>query len=165
MRRVVPPSVWKNWAHFVAFGFGAGTISVAPGICGALVGVVIYYLIRWLPVSIYLVLVFAAFVLGVWVCEVTLKALKRNHVDGIVFDKIVGYLVAMIGLPLTWKWALLGLVLFLIFDIWKPWPISKIHKETMGGLALMLDDVIAGFYALIILQIFSWLMGVALPGS
>ncbi|HSG92170.1 MAG TPA: phosphatidylglycerophosphatase A, partial [Methylotenera sp.] len=60
--------------------------------------------------------------------------------------------------PSGWQWLVLGFVLFRIFDIWKPWPVSLADQKLHGGLGIMLDDVIAGVYALIILQIIALLV-------
>jgi len=60
--------------------------------------------------------------------------------------------------PPDWRFVLLGFVLFRLFDIWKPWPISWLDRKVSGGLGIMLDDVLAGIYALIILQIIVYLL-------
>jgi len=64
----------------------------------------------------------------------------------------------MILVPSGWQWVLAGFVLFRLFDIWKPWPVNWIDKRVSGGFGIMLDDVIAGIYALLILQIIAYLL-------
>ena len=71
---------------------------------------------------------------------------------GIVWDEIVGYLVTMIAAPPGWGWVAMGFILFRIFDIFKPWPISYLDKHVSGGMGIMIDDVFAGIYALLVLQ-------------
>ena len=67
-------------------------------------------------------------------------------------DEIVGYLITMIAAPTGWQWVVAGFVLFRIFDILKPWPIGWVDRRVHGGLGIMLDDVLAGIYAALVLQ-------------
>ena len=62
----------------------------------------------------------------------------------------------MIAAPAGWKWIIIGFLLFRLFDIWKPWPINIADKKLEGGLGIMLDDIIAGIYALIVLQLIAY---------
>ena len=78
---------------------------------------------------------------------------------GIVWDEIVGYWVTMIAAPTGWLWVLVGFVLFRLFDIFKPWPIAKADKTVSGGFGIMLDDLLAGIYASIGLQIIVYIQG------
>ena len=72
---------------------------------------------------------------------------------GIVWDEIAGYLVTMFLAPSGWQWIVAGFVLFRIFDIIKPPPIGWIDKKVQGGFGIMIDDVVAGIFALVILQL------------
>jgi phosphatidylglycerophosphatase A len=78
--------------------------------------------------------------------------------SSIVWDEIVGYLVTMIMSPTGWYWMVLGFILFRLFDICKPWPVSWADKRVAGGLGIMLDDLIAAIYALLLLQITAYLL-------
>jgi phosphatidylglycerophosphatase A len=71
---------------------------------------------------------------------------------GIVWDEFVGFWITMLAAPAGWLWLLLGFVLFRLFDIWKPWPIRVLDEKVESGLGIMLDDVLAGVYALLVLQ-------------
>ncbi|PIQ43549.1 MAG: phosphatidylglycerophosphatase A [Gammaproteobacteria bacterium CG11_big_fil_rev_8_21_14_0_20_46_22] len=155
-----PPSIWKNWVHFVAFGFGVGTWPM-PRTWACVVGTVLFLIFSHLPLTLYALLLLILFVLGVWVCEVTSSDLRKYSLDGIVFDQVVGVMVALYALPLTWKWVLLGFVVYRLFSIWKPWPTCWVKTNVMGGLGMMMDDVVAGLYTLIGLQLLLWLMGMA----
>jgi len=141
----------RNPIHLLAFGFGSGCLPHAPGTFGTLVGVGFYLLLRPLPLPPYLLLLGLAFLLGVWVCGRTSRDLGVHDHSGIVWDEIVGYLVTMALAPPGWVWVLLGFVLFRLFDILKPWPISTIDRRLGGGLGIMLDDVLAGLYGLLVL--------------
>jgi phosphatidylglycerophosphatase A len=70
---------------------------------------------------------------------------------GIVWDEIAGFTITMLGAPITWPWLLVGFALFRFFDILKPWPIREADHSLKGGLGIMLDDVIAGVFAGVIL--------------
>ena len=73
--------------------------------------------------------------------------------SGIVWDEFAGYFITMIAAPAGWVWILVGFALFRLFDIWKPWPISILDKQVDGGFGIMIDDIVAGFFALICLQL------------
>lgn len=138
--------------HFFALGMGAGLSPKAPGTLGTLVAVPLYLLLQGLPLWSYLPLVLAAFLLGVWLCEVTARNLGVHDHPGIVWDEFVGYWLTMAAAPQGWQWVLLGFVLFRLFDIVKPWPIRQADRHLGGGFGIMFDDVLAGIYAWLVLQ-------------
>lgn len=125
---------------------------------GTLIGVVLFILLPVLDWKIYLGIVALAFIVGVFLCDYTAKVLNVHDHPGIVWDEIVGYFITMFMVPKSWLWILIGFVLFRIFDILKPWPISLADKKVHGGFGIMLDDVIAGVFALIIIQITLYLL-------
>ena len=85
---------------------------------------------------------------------------RRRFLDpGIVWDELVGYWITMIAVPAEWLWILVGFVLFRVFDIWKPWPVRIADKTLKGGFGIMIDDVLAGVYALICLHLLVWVGG------
>ena len=77
---------------------------------------------------------------------------------GIVWDEFAGYFITMIAAPAGWQWIVVGFVLFRIFDILKPWPIKWADTKVEGGLGIMLDDILAGFISLVILQVLARLV-------
>lgn len=143
----------RNPVHVLAFGFGAGLSPLAPGTAGTLLGVFIYLSMAPLPLPYYIAVCGLLFVAGVWICARTSRDLGVHDHSGIVFDEIVGFLVAMIALPPDWLWLLAGFVLFRLFDIIKPWPIGWFDRRVPGGLGIMLDDLLAGLAALALLQL------------
>jgi phosphatidylglycerophosphatase A len=144
--------VLRKFAHFLAFGFGAGKAPVAPGTFGTLVGIAAYLLLQPLSALSYAVTVLALFALGVWLCQVTEQDLKVHDHPGIVWDEIVGYLITMFMAPAGWVWIAVGFLLFRLFDIWKPFPIRQLERRIQGGFGNMLDDALAGLYSLAALQ-------------
>jgi phosphatidylglycerophosphatase A len=144
---------WNNhWVHFLAFGLGSGAAHKAPGTFGTLAAIPLYLLLAQLPLYGYLVAVVLSFIFGVYLCGQASKDMGVHDHGGIVWDEFVGFWITMIALPLHWAWILAGFVLFRLFDIAKPWPISWLDKRVHGGLGIMIDDVLAGIFALAILQ-------------
>lgn len=146
-----PRSVFTNPIHFTAFGFGAGAVPFAPGTWGTLMAIPFYYLMQDLNLMVYALITLAVIVLGTYVSHVTEKDLGVPDHSGIVIDEIAGYLVTMFAAPKGWLWILLGFILFRIFDIWKPFPIRYLDQHVPGGAGIMLDDIIAGIYAWLVL--------------
>ena len=151
-RASTPPSVWRNPIHFAAFGFGAGAIKVAPGTFGTLAAIPLYIVLQDLPLLMYISITAMLFLLGVWLCQVTTRDLGVHDHSGIVWDEIVGYLITMAAAPAGWMWMVLGFALFRLFDIWKPWPINLLDRHVKGGFGVMIDDVMAGVYAWLVMQ-------------
>ena len=145
---------------WLATGFGAGLSPLAPGTVGSLVGVLFYMAMAGLPLLAYLSVVLVLAVVGVWVCGRAGKILGITDHPGIVWDEIVGVLITMTATPRGWQGMVLGFALFRLFDIFKPWPVASIDRRVGGGLGVMLDDVMAGLYALACLQILRHTFGI-----
>ena len=148
----------KRPVCFIGLGFGSGLAPIAPGTFGTLAAIPIYLLMQNLSLVTYLILTLVGFTLGVWICEQSAEWLGREDPGAVVWDEIVGYLITMIAAPTGWLWILTGFVLFRFFDIVKPWPISIADKEIHGGLGIMVDDVIAGIFACILIQFAYYLL-------
>ncbi len=153
---VAVATVFGNPIHFLAFGFGSGLAPVAPGTFGTLVGIPFFLFMVSLPLWAYLLLTLAFFLFGVWICDRSSKLLGVHDHGGIVWDEIVGYLVTMIAAPQGWEWIVIGFILFRIFDIFKPWPIAYLDRHVSGGFGIMIDDILAGVYAMFILQLLNY---------
>jgi phosphatidylglycerophosphatase A len=147
-----PASVFRNPVHFLAFGLGSGAAPVAPGTFGTLAAVPLYLLLTQLPLPLYLLAVVLAFGLGIWLCERTSRDLGVHDHGGIVWDEFVGFWLTMVAAPEGWQWLLAGFLLFRLFDILKPFPISYLDRHIHGGLGIMLDDAVAGSFAWFVLQ-------------
>jgi len=131
----------------LAFGFGSGLSPKAPGTMGTLAAIPLWWLLAQLPLSTYLVVVLIAAVAGILICGRAADRLGVHDHGGIVWDEFVGFWIAMAALPVTWQSLILGFVLFRLFDILKPWPISWLDRRVSGGFGIMIDDVIAGIAA------------------
>ena len=143
----------QNPIHLLSLGFGSGLSPKAPGTCGTLVAVPLYLILAQLDLIPYLAVIAAGFILGIYLCEYTSKALGVHDHPGIVWDEFIGFWLTMVAVPLAWQWILLGFVLFRFFDIVKPWPVKIADRKLKGGLGIMIDDVLAGIYALICMQL------------
>lgn len=143
----------KRPVHFLAFGFGSGLSSKAPGTMGTAVAIVPYLLLAELPLLLYMAMLLATFLVGVYLCHRTASDLGVHDHPGIVWDEFVGYWLTMFMAPPGWLWIVIGFVWFRFFDVLKPWPISWCDKHVHGGFGIMLDDVLAGLMALLALQL------------
>ena len=113
--------------------------------------------LRQTPVVLHRLLGFA---LGVWACNVAGRALGVDDHRSLVWDEFIGQWIALIPLLLpallpargfAWWMLLAGFVLFRLFDVWKPWPISWLDRHLKGGMGVMVDDVVAGVFAAVVL--------------
>ena len=143
----------KKWYQFLALGFGSGLARKAPGTFGTLAAVPLVALLLWAGNAYLLVFVISGALLGIYICDRTAKDIGVHDHGAIVWDEIIGYGITMLWLPLHWQTLLLGFVLFRLFDIVKPWPISWLDKKVHGGVGIMLDDIVAGIFALVALQL------------
>lgn len=149
----VKPRLLLHPLRFLAFGFGSGLVPKAPGTAGTLVAIPLYLLMQPLALSVYLAVVAALFLLGIWICQHTVNVLGTPDHSAIVWDEIVGYLLTMALAPAGWLWVVVGFALFRFFDIVKPWPISWCDRHVHGGLGVMLDDLVAGVFAAVVMQV------------
>ncbi|AFJ02068.1 Phosphatidylglycerophosphatase A [Methylophaga frappieri] len=125
----------------------------APGTAGTLAAIPIYLLIANCPAWLYLILLVIGLFVGVWWSQSAIHFFQKKDPPEVVWDEIIGFLVTMFMAPSGWLWIVVGFLLFRLFDIWKPWPVRWADRCLTGGWGIMLDDVIAGIYAAIILQL------------
>lgn len=150
----------RHWlrdpGHFVALGGGSGLAPVAPGTFGSVVGVGFYLVLLPLPGWVGVLVLAAAFALGIWLCQRTARALGVADHGAIVWDEVVAMPVALGGALGDPVHICLGFLLFRLFDIWKPWPISWADSQVKGGLGIMLDDLGAACLAAAVLALWDY---------
>jgi phosphatidylglycerophosphatase A len=112
----------------------------------------LYLLLNRFSLEVYFTLVMIAFVVGIYLCAKTANDLGVHDHPGIVWDEFVGFWITMLAAPAGWLWIVVGFLLFRLFDIVKPWPISLLDKNVHGGFGIMIDDVLAGIFAWLVLQ-------------
>jgi phosphatidylglycerophosphatase A len=141
-------------AHFVALGFGSGLAPFAPGTFGTLLAVPIFWILApLLAPTGFLVLIGSMLLAGVWVCDKTGRDIGVEDHKAIVWDEVTAFLSVLFFTPATLAWQALAFVLFRLFDIVKPGPIRLLERRTRGGLGVMVDDLLAGFFALVCLAL------------
>jgi phosphatidylglycerophosphatase A len=146
--------LFSHPAHLLAFGFGSGLAPKAPGTFGTLVAFpMFWYLSPRLTDAMFLLVLIWAFAVGVWICDITGKALGVADHGGIVWDEIVAFVLVLFFTPPGWEWSLLAFALFRFFDIAKPPPIHYFDSNWHGGLGVMFDDLLAAGYALMCLAL------------
>ncbi|MEW6414760.1 MAG: phosphatidylglycerophosphatase A [Pseudomonadota bacterium] len=147
-------------AHLIAFGFGAGLAPRAPGTVGTLLGLPLF----WAIVSVapdrpnQIILLIAAFLLGIWACARAGRALGVPDHGGIVWDEIVAFALVLVFTPPAWAWVAIAFALFRLFDILKPWPIRLADRRLKNGFGVMFDDLLAALYAIAALKGLQWLV-------
>ena len=149
----------SRFSWLIATFFGIGHLQPGSGTWAAAVTVLLWWLVaHWLqpnwivPVAVAVSL--GITLLGIPPSTVVARESGRKDPGFVVIDEVAGQLIALIGVPLNWKYLLAGFILFRSFDILKPFPLRRLEKLP-GGTGIMLDDVGAGLYALVLLQL--WL--------
>ena len=149
-------TVLTDPVHLLAFGLGTGLSPVAPGTVGSMLGVVLAWLALGLPLVAQVGVGVALVAVGIWLCGESARRIGVHDHSGIVWDEIAAMYLVLFWLPfepLTWA---AGFLLFRLFDIWKPWPISDLDHRMKGGAGIMLDDLVAALYAALLLAFGGW---------
>ncbi|MBD9356529.1 phosphatidylglycerophosphatase A family protein [Methylomonas albis] len=150
--RLTAAQIVKDPTLFLAFGFGSGLSKAMPGTMGTIAAIPVYLALLQTSNTIYLLATLISAGLGIWICDQAAKKLDVHDFGGIVWDEIAGFLITMFGISYSWQSLLAGFVLFRFFDIVKPWPIKWLDRYVVGGFGIMLDDVVAGLFAAIVLR-------------
>jgi phosphatidylglycerophosphatase A len=149
----IPAIIWSNPWCFLAFGCGIGAIPLAPGTFASLAAVPIYLLLAKLGLYYYSLALIVISIAAIILSDYVARLIQVHDHPGMCVDEIVGYLVTMLSAPSAHIWLLIGFVLFRLFDIWKPQPIRFIDEKIPGGLGVVLDDIVAGIFSLVCMQI------------
>ena len=145
---------------FIATGACSGYLPKAPGTWGSLVGVLLWALgLHRLAPASYAGVLAGILVVGTAAAGAAEKIVDRGDPGLVVIDEILGQLITLALVPWHPLTALAGFALFRFFDILKPFPVSWLDRHIHGGLGIMLDDVMAGVYAFVVLQGLIWLAG------
>ena len=145
----------KNPYHLLATWFGIGKLRPAPGTWGSAVAAAMWYFLESAHAYIYIIL--PIFILFSWlICFKASEDSDSNDHSSIVIDEVAGMLVTLFFVSHEMVNYFFAFLLFRLFDIWKPWPISWVDKNIKGGIGVLLDDLIAGLFAgVIIYSLFS----------
>lgn len=149
----------SNPIHFFAVGFGSGLLKPAPGTWGTLVGVLLAIFLWELTASQYFFigLTLISFVAGCYICQKTSDDLQVHDDGRIVWDEIVAVFLIFSCLPkYNWLYYLLAFGIFRFFDVLKPYPIRYFDEKLESGLGIMVDDILAAIYSLIVIYAINW---------
>lgn len=141
--------------RFLASGFFSGHIPFAPGTMGTLAAIPLYLLMvgslqGWLYAGAVITLTLVA----IWISGLAETIYSRKDPPQVVIDEIAGFMLTMTAIPPDAMYIIMGFILFRMFDILKPQPAAWINRRMRGGNGIVLDDIVAGLYANIVLQFF-----------
>jgi phosphatidylglycerophosphatase A len=140
-----------------------GYFPVAPGTAGSAAALALFALMAWVAPAapalygLEAVVVLGLFFAGWWSGTVAERHLGTTDPGQVVLDEVVGMLLTLAFMPVGVKTALLGFVVFRLFDIIKPFPASRLER-LHGGLGIMADDAMAGVYGNVVVRFAAWLL-------
>jgi phosphatidylglycerophosphatase A len=150
-------------AVFIATAAYCGYAPIAPGTVGSAAGLVVYLLVWWTQSPILeIALIVFLFAIGVWSGTIAERYFGGIDPGPVVMDEVVGMLITLAFIPVSWTGALAGFVLFRIFDVIKPFPAGRLER-LHGGLGVMADDAMAAVYANLSLRLLVFLLPAWLP--
>jgi phosphatidylglycerophosphatase A len=152
--------VVDKFTRVLAVGFGSGLVPLAPGTAGTVVGIPVYILFSYFYWPVHLLSIIALSFLAVFVSQEAERLFREKDPSRVVIDEIAGFQFTMFLVTPTVVHVLLGFILFRIFDITKPFPIRFCERKLPGGYGVVGDDVVAGIYASIVLQLLILFMGI-----
>jgi phosphatidylglycerophosphatase A len=145
-----------RFAVFVATVGYCGYFPIAPGTVGSAAGLLVYALVWWTQSTLLEAgLIAGLFVLGTWAATIAEGYFGGVDPGPIVIDEVVGMLITLAFMPVSWRGALAGFVLFRIFDVIKPYPAGRFER-LHGGLGVMADDAMAAVYGNLSLRLLVW---------
>ncbi len=136
---------------FLSTGFGSGYLPRAPGTWGSLVALLLFPFLLKLPPALLALTIITTFFVGVWSSQKTEEILQKHDPSIVVIDEVVGMWITLWAHAFNWKIGIIGFFLFRLFDIWKPGPVRWMQDKLPGGWGIMMDDVLAGVFANIVL--------------
>lgn len=143
----------SGWtAHVLAVWFGCGHVPIAPGTAGTLGAIPLYLLVRPHGLAAVAVTALVVTLVGLWASGVVERRLGSKDPQIVCIDEVAGVFVTWLAAPPTWTGLIVGVVLFRIFDQFKPWP-ARAAERLGGGAGVMLDDVAAGVWGAALLGV------------
>lgn len=159
---LLPPQQPRNFpfmhpVNLVCTWFGAGLSPVAPGTAGTLAALPFAFLIQYFLGNIALLgLSFVLFAAGCWASRRYIELTEREDPGEIVIDEVAAICLLLSLFPFTWQWAIACFLLFRLFDVLKPWPVSLADRKIKGGFGVMFDDLLAALYPVLLWKGFFW---------
>lgn len=145
---------------------GVGRSPVAPGTCGAFVTLPFAWAIQaFFGTQGLMIAVVVLFFVGWMAAHYVCVEMADSDPQEVVIDESVGQLIALFFIPMNWHWYVVAFILFRAFDIIKPWPINYVETRFDNGFGVMLDDVVAGFFALCSVQVIYLIVTLIVPAQ
>lgn len=158
-------SVLDRIVYWLGIGLGSGMPKRAPGTWGTVGGLIVAIPLMRLGFVPFLIITIVASIIGIWICGRTSELMNVHDDPHIVWDEWAGMWITLLpfafigfdqlaeidGVKLDWFVILVAFILFRLFDILKPFPISWADKKVSGGLGIMLDDILAGLMAIVVM--------------
>jgi phosphatidylglycerophosphatase A len=142
------PRVIENFATF----FKMGKVPYFKGTFGTLGAIPFIFVFGLFGLYTYVGLVFGFCLFALYICDAYEMQAQNHDSPEVVIDEVAGYMVTMIWLPHTWQSFLYAFLLFRVLDIVKPWPISVLNDRVKGGWGVLVDDIVAGVIANLVMQ-------------
>ena len=150
----------RHPAHFIALGAGAGLAPVAPGTFGTLAAIPLALALRaYFGDAEFIAAVVFLFVAGAWAAQVAGRNLGESDHGAIVVDEIAAFLLVLFFVGADWMSVALAFLVFRLFDIWKPPPIRQLDAAIKNGVGVMLDDLLAAAYTLVVFALWRRIVG------
>ena len=143
----------QNIYHFIALGFGSGLFKKGPGTAGSFVAIPIFYLLINLPSLLQWLFVVTLFFIGLYSSNKVIAVIDQKDPSFIVIDEIVAVLFLFILIPSNIKLLAFAFILFRVFDIFKPFPVSWAENYFKGALSIMMDDIVAALLSLLVIRL------------
>ena len=140
----------RRLAYLLATWFGCGYVPLMPGTAGTLGAVPLYLLLRPLGVPVVLAAAFVLTAVGIWAAEAVVVHSGKKDPQIVVIDEVAGVMITLAAAPHTWAGVIAGVVLFRVFDQWKPFPARWAERNLPGGWGVVLDDVAAGMWGALV---------------
>lgn len=154
---IIQKKIFKLW-YFLAIGFGIGTISnrfFPVGTVASLAAIPVWWVILYFySYKEYLIFLIFGIMISIYCCDKTAKIIGVHDHRSIVLDECIGMWITLTIVPAhSWLWIFLSFLLFRIFDIVKPWPISWCDRIIKGGFGIVIDDICASVFSVFILLV------------
>ncbi len=159
-----PKGAGNNLGYWLGLWFGSGLLPKAPGTWGTLFALPFWGLLFWWSENILtrMVAVTLVSLVGIWACDQVILRLSEEDPKSAVIDEAAGFGLTLLIFKMNPVTLVLAFILFRFFDILKPWPIRIVDERIHGGLGVMLDDLIAGVFAALIMCLAMKVIGLPL---
>ncbi len=141
----------QRLAYLLGTWFGCGYVPYAPGTAGTLGAVPLYLLLRPYGLVAVLGAALVLTVVGIWAADIVAKHSGLKDPQLVVIDEVAGVLCTLAVAPPTWTGLVVGVVLFRVFDQFKPFPARTAEQKLPGGYGIVLDDIAAGAWGAVVI--------------